>query len=268
MAQAKPLLLTGAAGNLGSLLRPRLSERSGGLRSTDIEPFGPPLPGEEIIQADLADPGAVDRLTDGVSAVVHFGAVGVEDSFDRILRNNIVATQMLFDAARLAGVKRIVYASSIHVVGLYPTSRVVDSEAPPRPDSYYAVSKVFGEALARLYVEKAGLEIACLRIGVVMDEPKTTRNLWTWLSVPDLLRLVDLCLDWPDLGFAVVYGVSNNDRRWWDNARSGIPFRPLDNAEAYAERIAASGGAMAPDDGLLRFHGGPFVALPLGQRPE
>lgn len=145
---------------------------------------------------------------------------------------------------------------------------MVDSDAPPRPDSYYAVSKVFGEALARLYVEKAGLKIACLRIGVVMREPKTTRNLWTWLSVPDLLRLVDLCLDTPELGFAVVYGVSNNDRRWWDNAKCGIPFLPLDNAETYADRIAATGEAMAPDAELLRFHGGPFVNLALGQRPD
>lgn len=122
MAQEKPLLLTGAAGNLGSLLRPHLCERPGGLRSTDIRTFGPALPGEEIVLADLADPTVVDQLTHGVSAVVHFGAVGVEDSFGRILRNNIVATQALFDAARRAGVKRIVYASSIHVVGLYPTS--------------------------------------------------------------------------------------------------------------------------------------------------
>jgi len=268
MAQAKPILLTGAAGNLGSYLRPHLSARRGGLRSTDIRAFGPALPGEEIIRADLAEPAVVGPMVEGVSAVVHFGAIGIEDSFDRILHSNIVATQTLFEAARRADIKRIVYASSIHVVGFYPNGETVDADAPPRPDSYYAVSKIFGEALARLYVEKADMEIVCLRIGVVLPEPKNTRNLWTWLSVPDLLGLVDLCLNTPELRFAVVYGVSNNDRRWWDNTKCEIPFRPLDNAETYAERIAVAGGVMAPDDDLLQFHGGPFVALPLGQRPD
>jgi uronate dehydrogenase len=266
-AASKPLLLTGAAGNLGGFLRPHLARRAEGLRSTDLRAFGPALAGEEIMLGDLADAAAVDRLVRGTSAILHFGAIGVEDSFERILQANIRATYNIFEATRRHGIKRIVYASSIHVIGLYPTTLVADSETPPRPDSYYGISKAFGENLARLYVEKAGLEIASLRIGVAAPEPKTPRNLWTWLSIPDLCRLVDACLAAPNLGFAVVYGVSANRRRWWDNSRSAIGFRPENDAESYAERILPDGGISAADQPGLAFHGGPFVRLKLGERP-
>lgn len=264
----KRLLLTGAAGALGGWLRPHLARRPGGLRSTDIHPFGPALTDEEIISADLADRAAVDRVVEGASAIVHLGAIGVEDSFERILQANIVGTYNVFDAARRHGVERIVYASSIHTVGFYPTSQVIDAEAPPRPDSYYGVSKLFGEALARLYVDKAGMRIACLRIGVTAPEPTTPRNLWTWLSLADLRRLVEACLEALDLGFAIVYGVSDNRRRWWDNAKAAaVDYRPLDDAEAFAVRVLPEGNHRDPADPGVRFHGGPFVALDFGQRP-
>jgi uronate dehydrogenase len=266
-ADSKPLLLTGAAGNLGSFLRPHLAKRPGGLRSTDIRAFEPALCGEEIMLGDLADAGSMDRLVAGAAAIVHFGAVGAEDSFERILRANIIGTYNLLEAARRHGVRRIVYASSIHVIGLHPTTLTADSETLPRPDSYYGVSKVFGEHLARLYVDKAGLEIACLRIGVAAAEPKTPRNLWTWLSIPDLCRLVDACLAAPDLGFAVIYGVSANRRRWWDNSKSPVDFRPEGDAESFAARILSGGKIPAGDAPDLAFHGGPFVKLDLGQRP-
>ena len=268
MDNPKPLLLTGAAGMLGSWLRPHLVRRPGGLRSSDIRAFGPALDGEEIKLADLADAPAVDRIVAGASGIVHLGAVKVEDSFDRILQSNVVGTYNVFEAARRHGVKRIVYASSIHVIGFYPTSQHIDSEAPLRPDSYYGVSKAFGESLARLYVDKAEMEIACLRIGVTLPKPMAPRNLWTWLSVPDLLRLVETCLDTPKLGFAVVYGVSNNRRRWWDNSKSGIDYQPLDDAETYVAELMPDGDTRDPEDPGVNFHGGPFVALDLGQGPQ
>jgi uronate dehydrogenase len=268
MTSRKPLLLTGAAGKLGGWLRPHLAKRPEGLRSTDIREFGPPLGGEEIVIADLADAAAVEALVSGTTGIVHFGAIAGEDSFERILRANIVATFNLFDAARRCGIKRIVYASSVHIMGFYPTSETIDSEAPPRPDSLYAVSKAFGENLARLYVDKAQMDIACLRIGVALQEPKVARNLWTWLSVPDLFRLVTSCLDADRLGFAVVYGISDNRRRWWSNAKSGVAFSPKDDAETYAAEILAGCPSTDPDDLALSYHGGPFVALDFGERPK
>jgi uronate dehydrogenase len=260
------LLLTGAAGKLGGWLRPQLARRPEGLRSTDLRPLAPALPGEEVVEADLADAAAVDRAVAGCGAIVHFGAVSVEDSFDAILQANIVGTHNLLEAARRHGVRRIVYASSIHVVGFYPTSERIDADAPPRPDSYYGVAKAFGENLARLYVEKAGMEVACLRIGVAQPEPTSPRNLWTWLSLPDLLRLVETCLDAPRLGFAILYGISDNRRRWWDNARSTVPFLPQDDAERFADRLLPD--RRDPEDPGVRYHGGPFVALKLGERPR
>jgi uronate dehydrogenase len=267
-SEARPLLLTGAAGKLGTWLREHLAKRPGGLRSTDIRPFGPSMPGETIALADLADAEAVGRLVEGTSAVVHFGAVSGEDSFEHVLHANIVGTQTVFDAARRHGVKRIVFASSIHTVGLYRTTERIDAEACLRPDSYYAVSKAFGENLARLYAEKAGMDVACLRIGVVLPEPQAPRNLWTWLSVPDLCRLVDACLEAPPFGFSITFGVSNNRRSWWDNGKSVVRFRPIDDAERYASRVMPVGDTRDPEDPGVKFHGGPFVALALGQRPQ
>ena len=266
-SNAGSVLLTGAAGQLGSWMRPHLARREQGLRSTDIRPFGPALPGETIVLGDLADAAGVDRLVEGTGAIVHFAGVSAEDSFERVLNANIRGVQNLLDAARRHGVRRIVYASSIHTVGFYRTSERIDAEAPPRPDSYYAVSKAFGENLARLYVEKAGMDIACLRIGLVLPEPKAPRNLWTWLSVPDLCRLVDACLDAPPFGFSITYGVSNNRRSWWDNHKSAVDYRPTDDSERYVSRLLPHGDTRDPEDPGVKFHGGHFVALGLGQRP-
>jgi len=262
----KPLLLTGAAGWLGRHLRPHLAQRRGGLRSSDILEFGPALPDEEIVLADLADAAAVDRLVAGAGSIVHFGGIRIEDSFDRILRANIVGTFNVIDAARRHGVKRIVYASSVHAIGYYPASQTIDSTVPHRPDGYYGVSKAFAEDLARLYVDKAGMEIACLRIGTVLQEPRVPRHLSTYLSFADLFRLVDACLDQPNLSFAVVYGSSNNRRGWWDNSKSGVDYRPEDDSEAFAQQFAGQ-PAPGPDDPAAKYQGGPFIPLDFGERP-
>jgi|SRR5687767_5485913 len=262
----KPLLLTGAAGWLGRHLRPHLAKRKGGLRSSDILEFGPALPGEEIVLAELADAAAVDSLAEGCGSIVHFGGIRIEDSFDRILRANIVGTFNVFDAARRHGIKRVIYASSVHAIGYYPSSQKIDSTVPHRPDGYYGVSKAFAEDLARLYVDKAGMEIACLRIGTVLQEPRVPRHLSTYLSFADLFRLVDACLDQKDLGFAIVYGSSNNHRGWWDNSKSGVDYRPEDDSEVFAKRFD---GLPAPDpeDPAAKYQGGPFIPLDFGERP-
>lgn len=261
-----PILLTGAAGWLGRHLRPHLATRPGGLRSTDIADFGPPLPGEQIVQADLADAASVNQTVAGASAIVHFGGIRIEDSFDRILQANIVGTFNVLEAARRHGVKRVVYASSVHAIGYYTVDDRIDSDVVHRPDGYYGLSKAFAEDLGRLYVDKAGMEIACLRIGTVLQEPRVPRHLSTYLSFPDLFRLVDACLDQQGLGFSVVYGNSGNRRSWWDNSKSGVDYRPQDDSEVFADRFTEH-PAPDPNDLGARYQGGPFIPLDFGERP-
>jgi uronate dehydrogenase len=261
MNRMTPLLLTGAAGELGRWLRPRLRERYHVLRCSDIRDAGPAAPGEEVIVGDLADASAVERMVRGVDTIVHFGATTVEAPFDQILRANILGTYNVFEAARRHGVKRIVFASSNHATGFYCCSEIIDAALPARPDSLYGVSKAFGEDLASLFVDKYGLEIACLRLGSVVPKPVEPRHLSTWLSYEDLLRLVMACLTAPRLGFTIVYGASNNDRRWWDNRwAEHIRYEPQDNAERYAEDILAAAGQRDPEDPAVKYQGGSSAA--------
>jgi len=263
-----PLLLTGAAGALGQYLRPRLAKRPAGLRSSDLQDPGAPHPGEEIVRGDLGDAGFVDRLVKGCSAIVHFGAIATEDDVDKIWHANFHGTFHIYDAARRHGVKRIVFASSNHAIGFHRTGDRLDVTAVQKPDTMYGVSKAFGEDLGSLMADKFGLEVACLRIGSALPEPKAPRHLSTWLSYPDLLRLVEACLDAPRLHFTIVYGASNNDRGWWDNSKSGIDYRPQDNAERFAAKIVPNGDPRDPNDPEVRYQGGPYVTLGLGEKPR
>jgi uronate dehydrogenase len=255
-----PILLTGAAGVLGCWLRPELLKRYRTLRCSDIVASAESHPGEEHRTGDLADRAFVDDLVAGTSAILHFGGLSVENSFDNILHANILGTYNVFEAARRHGVKRIVFASSNHAIGFWGRDVRLDANAVQRPDTYYGVSKAFGEDLARLYVDKHGLEIACLRIGSALPAPTEPRHLSTWLSYPDLLRLIEACLDAERLSFAVVYGASANTRCWWDNSlHPEIDYRPQDNAEDYADRILAGGDTRDPNDRAVKFQGGTFT---------
>jgi uronate dehydrogenase len=184
--------------------------------------------------------------------VIHLAGVPREDAWEPILRGNIVATYNLFEAARQNGVRRMIFASTNHVTGFYRADEEVDTGMPVRPDSRYAVSKVFGEALGRLYADKHGMEVACLRIGSFRYRPQTLRQLATWMSPRDFVELVRCCLEAPQYHFIVLYGVSANTRtRWRDEARKVVGFVPRDNAELFAGQL---------DDALSRigalFHGG------------
>jgi uronate dehydrogenase len=257
MSKRKTILLTGAAGVLGRWLRPRLLERYD-LRSADrVDPSPAHNTGETLIQADMADLGAVERMVAGVDGVIHFGGRSIEDEWEEILHSNIIGCYNMFEAARRQGVKRLVFASSNHAIGYHRSSERLDVGSTIRPDTRYGVSKAFGEAVGSYYADKFGLEVACLRIGSALAKPTTRRHLATWLSYPDLERLVVACLEAPQLHFAVVYGASANTRGWWDN--SGAPeidYKPQDNAEDYAAEILAKD----PDDPVVFFQGGPFVA--------
>ncbi|WP_127145242.1 NAD-dependent epimerase/dehydratase family protein [Pelagibacterium montanilacus] len=239
MARGKPgptdsgrLVLTGAAGRLGRVLRPRLLARYGSLVSSDIADVGLLGENERFEPCDLANRDAVFRLMEGASAIVHFGGISNEAAFSALLPANIEGTYNVFEAARHHGVGRVVFASSNHATGFYSPDTRLDPATPVRPDTIYGVTKVFGEALGRLYHDKYGLGVACLRIGSALERPTAARHLATWLSHDDLERLVTGCLEAPELGFEVLYGVSANTRTWWRNPADAF-YAPRDNAEDF-----------------------------------
>jgi len=254
------VLLTGAAGGLGRVLRPRLRPRCSLLRVSDIAAMESAGAGEEVVEAALEDRAAVHALLQGMDAVVHLGGISTEQPFDAILQANIVGTYNIYEAARRQGVKRIVFASSNHVTGFYRQDEVIDATMPVRPDGHYGLSKAFGENLARFYFDRYGIETVCLRIGSSFPEPKDLRMLATWLSYDDLERLVIASLTAPVAGHTIVYGMSDNAASWWDNTPARhLAFRPRDSSEPF--RSAREAAQPAPDrsDPAVIFQGGAFV---------
>jgi uronate dehydrogenase len=261
--QYERLLLTGAAGGLGRVLRQRLKPFARELRISDrvrLQADG----GEDVVQCDLADKDAVHELVRGVDAVAHFGGVSVEDRFESILQSNIVGVFNLYEAARKHGVKRVVFASSNHVIGFYKQSQRLDTEAPMRPDGHYGISKCFGENLSRFYFDRYGIETVCLRIGSSFPEVKDRRMLSTFLSYDDLVELVRCSLFAPDVGHTVIFGVSDNSSSWWDNSKAAhLGFKPRDNSEAQRARVEAANPPLDPQDPRSVYQGGAFT----GQGP-
>ncbi len=241
-----PVLLTGAAGLIGTVLRGGLPERGWGVRSLDVVPVEERRPGEEQVVADVTDLPALVGAARDASAVVHLAGIATESTWPAIAHTNIDGTYCVLEAARRAGVRRVVLASSNHATGYTPRpdgGLLREVDAPPRPDTYYGVSKVTMEALGSLYADRYGLDVVCLRIGSAFPEPTTTRQLSTWLSPGDTVRLVDAALRTPSPGFAVVWGVSANTRNWWDlTAARGLGYEPEDDAERYAAALVAVHG--------------------------
>lgn len=261
----KCVMITGASGQLGRTLRAGLRGEYS-LRLLDILPIEDLDENESFVLADVGDSAALENAMDGVDAIVHLGAVSVEDSWALILPNNIVGTYNLFEAARQAGVKRVLFASSNHAIGFYRRDQKIGPNVTVRPDSRYGLSKAFGEALASLYADKYGLETYCMRIGNVTEKPVDERRLSIWMSPRDFVQLVEVGLETPDLHFEIVYGASANTRSWWDNSNAErLGYRPQDNAEDYAEEVMAQEPPHAPDDPQHLYQGGAFVtaeALP------
>jgi uronate dehydrogenase len=256
----KRLLLTGAAGGLGRELRPRLKAYCDHLRLSDIADLGSAAAGEETVRIPLEDKAAVHALLRDVDAVVHLGGVSVEAPFEPILAANVVGAFNLYEAARQHGVKRIVFASSNHVTGMYRQDEVIDTRAPVRPDGMYGLSKAWGENLARLYWDRHGIETACMRIGSSFPEPKDRRMLATWLSYDDLERLVVACLTAPVVGYSVVYGVSDNNTVWWDNTHAAhLGYRPRDSSERFRHAVEARQQVLDRNDPAVLLQGGLFV---------
>jgi uronate dehydrogenase len=235
----KTVLITGAAGRIGGFLRPRLRGDGRRLRLLDVAPLSAMYGAEEAVTASVTDRDAIREACTGVDAVVHLGGLAGEAEWADILHTNIHGTWCVLDAAREAGVPRVVLASSNHAVG-FVTRRdepLPDAEFP-RPDTYYGVAKVTMEVLGSLYADRHRMDVVCLRIGTCRERPPDTRALSTWLSPDDAARLVEAALMVPSPGFRVVWGVSANTRRWWSAAGGdAIGYHPTDDAEVYAAEL-------------------------------
>jgi nucleoside-diphosphate-sugar epimerase len=261
------VLITGAAGGVGHILRPRLARQGRILRLLDIVP---PEPGDavETITGSVLDADVLAAACDGVDAVVHLGGRSREDTWANILSTNIDGTHAVLEAARAAGVPRVILASSNHAAGF----RVVGEDGPdglradtsPRPDTYYGVSKAAIEALGSLYHSRFGMDVIVIRIGSCFETPLPLgpRGLTTWLSPDDGARLFEACLSAPSPGYRLIWGVSDNTRRIYSLAEAeALGYKSLDDAEVYAEQLASR---PAPTGAAAEYVGGPFCTAPLG----
>jgi uronate dehydrogenase len=261
LSQLPLILLTGAAGGLGVQLRHSLKPFCRTLRLSDISDLGVSAANEEVMPCDLADKAAVNALLQGVDAVVHMGGLSTEHPFEQILEANIKGVFHLYEAARRNGVNRIIFASSNHVIGFHKQGEVIDANCAKRPDSYYGLSKSFGEDLSRYYFDRYGIETACLRIGSSFPEAKDRRMLSTWLSYGDLTELIRCCLFVSELGHTIVYGASDNRDKWWDNSQAvHLGFKPRDSSEQFRSN-AESLPPLAADDPARIYQGGAFVKM-------
>jgi uronate dehydrogenase len=234
----KTILITGAAGSIGNTLRHEFAGRYK-LRLSDKRQLTPSAD-EIFVQADISKLPDVLSISKGADAIVHLGAYADEGPWETILRSNIVGCYNMFEAARLNGVKRVVFASSNHTLGFYQCDQKLDHHVYPKPDSRYGVSKVFGEMLGSLYAHKYGLEIFLIRIGHATPTPRNVRDLAMWISPRDLAQLVGIGIDHPNVHFEIVYGASGNTRSWYDNSNAErLGYRPLDNSESYAVEVLA-----------------------------
>lgn len=255
------VLVTGAAGGVGTRLRTLLPAVYSGIRWSDIKRPDDLRPDEEFAAADLADYAAVERIVAGVDAIAHFGGHSVEAPWNTILQSNLIGCYNLFEAAYRAGVKRVVFASSNHAVGFYPRRGRIGVDVTLRPDTRYGVSKAFGEAVGALYADKHGLRVTCLRIGNVGDFPIDERRLAIWLKPEDLVQLIRIGFEHPGIHFEVFYGASDNAAGWWDNSNAWkFGYRPSGRAEDFRAQAMAAQAKLPADPVGDRFQGGAFCS--------
>jgi uronate dehydrogenase len=246
------VLITGAAGGIGTRLRQLLKGVYPNIRLSDVRRPADLAVEENFVQADLANPAEVEKAVAGVEGIVHLGGFSVEGSWDTILQANIIGCHR---------VERVVFASSNHAVGYYPRRRRIGVDVALRPDSRYGVSKAFGEALGALYAFKHGLRVTCIRIGNFGDAPIDRRRLSIWVAPQDLVQLVRIGLEHADIRYEIFYGVSDNVRGWWDNAAAfRLGYRPQGRSEEHAAAALAADAKLPPDPVGDWYQGGPFCS--------
>ncbi|RII18522.1 putative epimerase/dehydratase [Streptomyces sp. YIM 130001] len=269
MPAPRTVLLTGAAGGLGTLMRGLLPAYGYELRLLDARPVeGEP----DAITADLGDRDAIREAVRGVDAIIHLAGISLEAPFEKILRSNIEGTYHLYEAAREEGVERVVFASSNHAVGFTPRPRgasplpapaLIPIDTPRRPDTFYGLSKSFGEDLAQLYWDRHGLETVSVRIGSCFPEPTSVRMLSVWMSPADGARLFHAALTAEGVGHTVVHGSSANTRLWWDlDSARALGYEPTDDSEPYAAQLIADQGELDDKNPDHEHLGGHFCTNP------
>ena len=261
------ILLTGAAGALGTVLREPLSKLCTELVSTDIAPLqSNALPNETYIEADMSQMDQVKPMMDGAEMVVHFASRADEGPFEDILGSNYISAYNVWESGYHAGVRRIVYASSVHGVGMYRANEGIDLDARHRPDTFYGLAKAFTEDMAEMYWEKRGLECVSMRIFSCTPEPMNARALSTWLSHGDLVRMTTAAVTAPTVGYTNVFGISANTRSPVDNSKAAfLGYVPQDNAEDWAGTLLDTSAKGDPQDLAQMCLGGPFATIPLGE---
>jgi uronate dehydrogenase len=247
------VVLTGAAGQVGRAVRAGLRGVAARVVLADLVEIGSPGPGERSVVLDVRDQEAVVAALAGADAVVHLGGIPDEAPLPDLLESNVLGTHHVLEAARVHGLRRVVLASSNRLTGFYPTSRAVSASDVPRPDGLYGVSKVAMEALARLYADKFGVSVVCLRIGSFETTPTDPRHLSTWLSPRDCVGFVNAALTAPDVHFEAAYAVSANTRAFW-TLNPALGYTPVDNAETFGitgEFTGVQGGTYAEKEYTL-----------------
>ena len=243
------ILITGAAGIVGTGLRREFAQDGRALRLLDRQAVTGLAPHESALAGDIGDREALRAAMQGVRAVIHLAGCTTDADIDAQIEGNVRGAWNVFEAARDAGVERVVFASSHHVVGYYPRRRRIGTQVLLRPDSRYGLTKGFGEQVGAMFADKYGLRVMCVRIGFANDEPVDCRRLSIWTSWRDLAQLVRIGLDHPQLRYEVVYGVSGNARGFFDNeAAFRLGYRPQDDAEAFAAKVLAE---VPPEDPAL-----------------
>lgn len=239
------IVLTGAAGEIGRMLRTALARAGRVIRLVDVQELTPAEAGEnvEIHQGSITDGAFMENVCRGADAVIHMASLLDNHTWENYLEVNINGTRTVLEAARIAGIGRVVLASSHHAVGFHP--KYDGASAPdymyPRPDSFYGVTKVAGEALGSLYHDRYGMDVICLRIASYQPVPSDKRQLGHWLSPTDCVGLIEAALSAANPGYKIVWGVSDNTRRWMSlNEAESMGYKSVDNAEDYAEEVLAN----------------------------
>jgi uronate dehydrogenase len=255
------ILVTGAAGGIGTRLRKLMKGVYPSIRWSDIRKPDDLAADEDFVVADLADFNAVEKIVAGVEGIVHLGGYSIEGPWQTILNSNIVGCYNLFEAAYRAGVKRVVFASSNHAMGFYPRTQTIGVNVTVRPDSRYGISKAFGEAVGAFYADKHGLRVTCLRIGNFGDAPLDQRRLAIWLKPEDLVQLIRIGLEHRDIHFEIFYGASDNADAWWDNSNARrFGYKPTGKADDYRAQALAAQAKLPPDPVGDRYQGGPYCS--------
>ena len=256
------ILMTGASGGIGTSLRKLLPPIYPDLLLSDLKAPADLGGSEKFKAADLADLAQVEAICEGVDGIIHFGGYSVEGPWNDILQANIIGCYNLFEAARAAGVKRVIFASSNHAVGFYPRKRKIGTDVTVRPDSRYGVSKAFGEALGALYSDKHGMIVTCIRIGNVGPRPLDVRRLSIWISPEDLVQLFRIGLEHPRIRYEILYGASDNAASWWDNSRAyELGYRPTGRAEDFWQHAMDEQAKLKPDPVGDYYQGGTFCSM-------